>query len=120
VEWLERRKIMAVREFSLTTCDLNCCDEVIIDDRQLVFEWELWFDVDKYFGTHIKENDNAWINFYTYYDIETKEVTAKYAIDDLPYSYESYDWHLTDKEKEYLECIMKQYVGGDFEKYYYE
>lgn len=42
-----------MREIDITKKPINCCDELIIDDEKRSIEatYELWMDVDKYFGT---------------------------------------------------------------------
>ena len=97
---------MKARQIDITKEDVRCCDELMIEDDCINATYELWFDVDKYFGTEL--NENAWINFYTdWYPDGT--IKATYVIDDLPDSYEVYEWKLTDTEQEFFRNKMEEY-----------
>lgn len=102
------------RAIDLTTCDIRCCDEVIINDNlhALEFNWELWFDVDKYFGINTREYD-GWVNFYTFWDCNTDKVTAIYQIVDDT----EVDWKLEPREEKFLREKMKEYLGMSPEEY---
>lgn len=53
-----------MKEIELTHERLNCCDEIVMtDDAKLEFTWELWFDVDKYFGTCLNYTNEQWEEF---------------------------------------------------------
>ena len=42
-----------MREIDITKQDVRCCDDIDINERHSVnIVWELWFEVDKYFGTN--------------------------------------------------------------------
>lgn len=99
---------MKARQIDITKEDVRCCDELMLTDDSIEATYELWLEVDKYFGTNIHDNDNAWINFYTYWHPDGT-ITAKYSIDDQPYSYESYDWELTEDEVEFFRNKMENY-----------
>lgn len=104
------------RAIDLTTCDIRCCDEVLINDNvhALEFVWELWFDVDKYFGINTKEHDDdGWFNFYTFWDWKTDKVTAIYQIKDD----EEVEWKLEQKEEKFLREKMREYLGMSPEEY---
>lgn len=99
---------MNIRQIDITKEDVRCSDELMLTNNSIEATYELWFEVDKYFGTNIHEDDNAWINFYTYW-YPDGTITAKYSIDNLPNGYESYDWKLTDKEIEFFRNKMEDY-----------
>ena len=100
---------MKARQIDITKEDIRCCGELMItDDGCIEATYELWFEVDKYFGTNIQDNDNAWINFYTYW-YPDGTVTAKFSVDDQPNSYESFDWELTEIEVEFFRNKMEEY-----------
>ena len=98
---------MKTRQIDVTKEDIRCCDELMITDDSIEVTYELWFEVDKYFGTNIHNNENAWINFYTYW-YPDGTITAKYSIDDMP-NYESFDWELTENEVEFFRNKMERY-----------
>ena len=62
-----------------------------------VADYQLWLDVDAYFGTQTRDDDSTWINFYTEYD-ENGVLGAYYVIssDD---NEEIHAWELTGEEK---------------------
>ena len=98
---------MKTRQIDVTKEDIRCCDELMITDDSIEATYELWFEVDKYFGTNTKNNDNAWINFYTYWHPDGT-ITSKYSVDDMP-NYESFDWELTEEEVEFFRNKMENY-----------
>lgn len=101
---------LAKRQISLTGSELSCCDEIIFtEDGLLEFTWELWFDVDKYFGTDTKNKDATWINFYTYLHNDG-DITAKFFIDG-PHCTETHDWPLTHEEKKLLAAKMQKHCS---------
>ena len=98
---------MKTRQIDATKEDIRYCDELMITDDSIEATYELWFEVDKYFGTNTKNNDNAWINFYTYWHPDGT-ITAKYSVDDMP-NYESFDWELTEEEVKFFRNKMESY-----------
>lgn len=46
-------------------CDINCSGEIVPVDNEIgiEFTWELWFDVEDFFGISLRENE--WVNMYT-------------------------------------------------------
>lgn len=99
---------LAQRQVPLEGAVINCCDEIVFtDDGLLEFTWELWFDVDKYFGTNTKDDDSTWINFYTYLHNDG-HVTARFFIDSNDCS-EEHEWPLTLEEENILSHKMQQH-----------
>lgn len=70
--------------------------------------YELWFDVDKYFGTHTHET-SSWINFYTFFHKDGR-ITAVYEIDCDDHT-ESFDWELTAEEEFFFRNMMNRYCN---------
>lgn len=97
------------RRFFIESLDFRCIGEVEYEDVDgmmgLGFTYELWFDVDAYFGTDTKDDDGCWINFYTWY-MENGDVKAKYFIEKDDSS-EEHDWELTAIEKEFFRRKME-------------
>lgn len=96
-----------MRELDITKQDIRCCDDLCVDTDTIDAMYELWFDVDKYFGINLDKNGNEWINFYTYYHPDGN-ITAIYEIDTDDNIY-TYDWELTQKEKEFFKNKMEKY-----------
>jgi hypothetical protein len=98
---------MKARQIDITKQDIRCCDELIIERDYIEATYELWFDVDRYFGTEIMDDDSAWINFYTacYPD---RTIKACYIID-RPLGLKDANWELTKEEKEFFRNKMEEY-----------
>ena len=47
----------------LKDCDIRGCGDILVEDDRINATYELWFDVEKFFG--IKLSDSEWINLYT-------------------------------------------------------
>lgn len=94
-----------MREIDIRKQDIRCCD-LYIENDNINVQYELWFDVNKYFGTNTEETD-SWINFYTYW-YPDGSISAVYEID-YPDTVESHDWELTEDEKEFFRNKMEEY-----------
>ena len=99
-----KRQIDIIRENIKYTGEL--CVELEKETIEAV--WELWFDVDRYFGTNTDSDDETWINFYTYWHSDGR-VTATYEIDSEETS-EVFNWPLTDKEEKFFLSKMEEYA----------
>ena len=97
------------RLIDITKENVNCCDELIVDTEKDTVEafYELWCDVDKYFGTDTRDNDSTWINFYTYWHTDGT-ITAKYFIDSDD-GEEEYNWSLTEPEHKFFLDKMEKH-----------
>lgn len=73
------------------------------------FYVETWFDVDKYFGTNTKDDENVWINMYLVWTPSTDKFKASYTIN-TPYGDEEFDWKLTDDEKKLFKSAIEDYA----------
>lgn len=98
-----------MREIDITKQDIRCCDDFYIEDEYINIPYELWFDVDKYFGTNTKD-DNTWLNFYTYYHSDGT-ISAKYELDYDNSDTESFHWDLTENEKTFFKGMMQTYCN---------
>ena len=97
-----------MREIDITKQDIRCCDDIDINERHAVnIVWELWFEVDKYFGTNTANSD-SWVNFYTEWNYDTNDITAIVCIDYPDRTEEKY-WELTDYEKDFFNKKMDEY-----------
>ena len=66
----------------LTRNDIAIGPDVEVDtETGLVTAYvETWFDVDKKFGTHTKDDDNTLVNFYIYYCPQTGNLSTEYVV----------------------------------------
>ena len=100
-----------MREIDITKKPINCCDELIIDDEKRSIEatYELWMDVDKYFGTKTRTDSSIWVNFYTFWHLDNPaEITAQMVLNG-DNSCEEKEWELTKEEKEFFCKMMEDY-----------
>ena len=102
------KNIKKQRQIDVTKEDVRCCDELIVGDEEINATYELWFDVDAYFGTDTRDDDSSWINFYTEWHPKTDDVTAYYVIDMIE-NPEEHEWPLTEKEKEFFREKMETF-----------
>lgn len=101
-----------MRDIDLLMQDIRCCDEVVMtEENKLEFTWECWFDVDAYFGTDTQHGDEVWLDFLTYWDRFSNEVTAFYVVNSDS-KIERHEWKLTGEEQKFLRQKMEQYIGG--------
>lgn len=98
------------RQIDIISENIKYTDELCVDLEKEIIEadWELWIDVDRYFGTDTGSDDETWINFYTYWHSNGR-VTAVYEIDSEETS-KVIDWPLTDKEEEFFLLKMEEYA----------
>ena len=98
------------RRIDITKESVNCCNELVVDTEKGYVEayYELWCDVDQYFGTDTRENESVWINFYTMWHPDGR-ITAVYIIDSDDSS-DDIDWPLTEQEQKYFLRKMEEYA----------
>lgn len=100
-----------MREIDITKEPINCIDELIIDEEKRSIEatYELWMDVDKYFGTKTRNDPSSWVNFYTFWHSDNPvDITARMVLDGDD-SCEEKEWELTQEEKEFFDKMMEDY-----------
>jgi hypothetical protein len=95
-------------KIDITNQDIRCMDELCFTDDAIEASYELWFDVDAYFGTDTREKDRTWINFYTYWHPDTKTVTAVYFVESDEDCKEC-QHELSDKEKAFFLAKMEEH-----------
>ena len=87
-----------------------CLNEPMVeDDCTISFYCDCWFDVDGYFGLKTAELDYVWVDFYIFYNPQTKKITAKYCVK-YPDSEDWFDWHLNRKEKKMFRALMDKCI----------
>lgn len=118
-----------MREIDITKEPINCIDELLINEKERSIEatYELWMDVDKYFGTKTRNDPSSWVNFYTFWHFDNPaEITARMILDKDDCCEEK-EWELTQEEKEFFDKMMEDYcmqkngctLREFFEKYGY-
>lgn len=95
------------RDIDITKENVNCTDDIYFEKDGINIIYELWFDVDEYFGTDTASDDLTWINFYTYWHPD-KGIWASYTVDsDSDTTY--HEWELTKEEKTFFMDKIEQY-----------
>lgn len=98
----------AKSKIDITKQDIRCCDDFYMDNNGIInIPYELWFDVDDYFGTYT-DGANNWLNFYTYY-YPDGTIKAICEIDYDTTNTESYEWDLTELEQDFFRNKMEEY-----------
>lgn len=100
------------RQIDLIGQDIRPIDPSFDNDDQLSFATECWFDVDKYFGTDTRDDDDTWINFYIFYHRKEDKITAEYTID-RPDNPEYLEWELTSEEQKFLREKLDEFCMSD-------
>lgn len=90
------------RQIDLVSQDIRPYDPMFANtDDEVTFNWELHMDVDKYFGTDTKDNENVELRFYTTYHKRNNKITAKLMLDNRG-SLITDEWELTDEETKFI------------------
>lgn len=105
---------MKARQIDITKEDIRCCDELMVETEYIEATYELWLDVDKYFGTKTRNDDSAWINFYTAW-YPNGMIKAYYCLDTQSKS-NFFDWRLTNEETEFFRQKMEDYCQQTYNK----
>lgn len=102
-----------IRQIDITREDISCCDELVVEDGRIDATYELWCDVDAYFGWQTAELDGVWYNFYTDWHPDGR-ITASYTVEgDSLYFHE--EWELTAEEVEFFRNKMENFCKEDCE-----
>lgn len=101
---------MKKRNLDITEQIINCVGdlEVDLDKGFIEAAYELWFDVDRYFGTDTRDKDDTWINFYTRWHPD-RTITAIYFVESDE-TVKEHTWELTPKEQEFFRKKMEDYA----------
>ena len=91
------------RQIDITKQDIRCTDDFEMDFEEEYVEaiYELYLDVDAYFGTDTCGKEDTWINFYTRWYAQTGEIKGIVTIDS-PTDPVTIDWPLTKTEQEFF------------------
>jgi len=96
------------RQIDITKEEIECCDDLIMENGKINATYELHMDVDNYFGWETRYHDNVWINFYTDWHPDGS-ITASYTVDGDLYFNEN--WQLTTEEQEFFRNKMENYCN---------
>ncbi|MEE1255974.1 MAG: hypothetical protein UHN47_05625 [Lachnospiraceae bacterium] len=96
-----------IRQIDITKEDIRCTDELMVNADYIDATYELWFDVDRYFGTNTKEDDSTWINFYTCWYPDGKMTSVCVLASDGKDT--EIPWELTEEEIEFFRNKMESY-----------
>ena len=101
---------MKKRNLDITEQTINCVGdlEVDLDKGFIEAAYELWFDVDRYFGTDTRDKDDTWINFYTRWHPD-RTITAIYFVESDE-TVKEHTWELTPQEQEFFRKKMEDYA----------
>lgn len=109
--WITRGPIC---QLDITKEDVRCCDELLVEDDHINATYELWFDVDQYFGWQTADIDGVWYNFYTDWHPDGR-ITASYTVEgDALYFHE--EWELNEEEVEFFRNKMETFCKETDEK----
>lgn len=96
------------RQIDITKEEIECCDDLIMENGKINATYELHMDVDNYFGWETRYHDSVWINFYTDWHPDGS-ITASYTVDGDLYFNE--DWQLTAEEQKFFRNKMENYCN---------
>ena len=97
----------------LTKEDIIIGNDIEIDDDneyQITAYVETWFDVDKKFGLHTRDEETTWVNLYARYDVEQDLLQLEYTIDREDGT-ESFQYEPTEAEAEMLKEAVTEKIG---------
>ena len=105
------------REDIMIECDMEVADD---NENQIVVYVETWFDVDRKFGLHTRDEAETWVNLYARYDVQEDSLSMEYIVS-KPNEEESHDYIPTESEtgmikeaicekmKEYYDCTPEEF-----------
>ena len=107
--------------FNLKKKNVELEDPIFTDDS-IQFYVATYFDVDKYFGTTIGDNEDCWINFYIDYYPLSDDIVATYTVNG---DYESagvgatcdgceMNWDLSAAEEAMFKDLISDYADYEF------
>ena len=101
-----------MKKIDITKQDIRCCDDfdIVNDGNELSanIPYELWFDVDKYFGTKTKDSDKT-VHFYTFY-YKGGKIKAFYGVESSTDN-KYHEWKLSTKEEAFFKKMMEDYCN---------
>ena len=100
-----------MRRDILNKHNLRICDEIFVEEDHINVTFELWFDVDKYFGTNIRNDADTWINFYV--DVYSPDKIKSFYVISSNTEDKDVSWTLTDNEKALILEIIEDKIRED-------
>ncbi len=98
------------REDIMIESDMEVADD---NENQIVAYVETWFDVDRKFGLHTRDEAETWVNLYARYDVVEDSVAMEYVIS-RQHEEETHDYIPTESEAE----MIKKAICEKMEEYY--
>lgn len=98
------------REDIMIESDMEVADD---NENQIVVYVETWFDVDRKFGLHTRDEAETWVNLYAKYDVAEDSVAMEYVIS-RQNEEETHDYVPTELEAE----MIKEAVCEKLREYY--
>lgn len=105
------------REDIMIESDMEVADD---NENQIVVYVETWFDVDRKFGLHTRDEAETWINLYARYDVAEDSVAMEYVIsrqnEEETHAYIPTESEagmikeaISEKMKEYYDCTPEEF-----------
>ncbi len=98
------------REDIMIESDMELADD---NGNQIVVYVETWFDVDRKFGLHTRDEAKTWVNLYARYDVAEDSVAMEYVVS-RQHEEETHDYSPTESEAE----MIKGAICEKMEEYY--
>ena len=98
------------REDIMIESDMELADD---NENQIVVYVETWFDVDRKFGLHTRDEAETWVNLYARYDVAEDSVAMEYVVS-RQHEEETHDYSPTESEAE----MIKGAICEKMEEYY--
>ena len=95
-----------IRQIDITKEDIRCTSELVVNTDHIEAAYEMWCNVDQYFGTNTREDASSWVNFYTCWYPDGK-ITAFYILSSDIEDVEV-QWDLTEEERVFFCNKMEQ------------
>ncbi len=102
---LERKDIVVDRDMDV---DYENATEITV-------YLEMWFDVDKKFGTNTKDDDDVWLNMYAKYNPFDDTLRIECEID-KPKGSEYFDYTPTEAEAKLIKDMIAETIKAEYGK----
>jgi hypothetical protein len=100
------------KRLDITKAMINCNDDIVVDanNKNVSVAYELWFDVDSYFGTDTGSTGDTWIDFYTEWNPMDGSITPLVLLE-TDQNVEELDWAFTATEAAFFRQKMEDYAA---------
>ena len=100
---LERKDVVVDRDM-----DVDCENAT-----EITAYLEIWFDVDKKFGTNTKDDDDVWLNMYAKYNPFDDTLRIECEID-KPKGSEYFDYTPTEAEERLIKDMIAEKIKSEY------